>query len=151
MSRYNLYSHIRPSKQTPVSVGLQLGDLVTMDDVQDSTGGIVYQIVEDQVPVVPHTTEKKITNNECTVYGAWDENGKKIMISALSGFVRIKPLFTFYPTYKGKSPRGKGETIIVAYNDLHRLHKVSITDLGTKYIELGELIKSMMRKGGAEV
>jgi len=184
MSRWARHDQTRDKPLPgPESRGLTVGSIVTFTSEKHNTGGVIYQIVEDQAPIKPHTTVREVTRMErqwvpvgyasieavskgvhpgtregeykevpTTVkdYGAWDEKGKKIMSSALSGFVRIAPVYTFFPTRKGKEPVGKGNTIIIGYDDLRRLQKLEITNLGSKYIELGELLKTLARRGGAE-
>lgn len=154
---------------TPASLGLTVGDLVVYKSegwasIKASTGGVIYQIVEDTPPVVPAKTVRMIaatgqrydgaTNmwvdrtGLMEEYGEWDSSGKKIMASALNGFIRISPLFTFFPTVKGKEPKGKGKSIIIEYCNLELIKKVTVEELGCKYVELGELMKLLMRKGG---
>lgn len=150
--------------------GLNVGDIVTFASENDNTGGCIYQIVFDQTPIAPHTTRRTTTRTrtkfnwrdnsksqetetyEHVEHGRWDEQGRKIKPCDVAGYVRIKPLFTFYPTPRGKKPKGAGETIMVYYgHGVSQLKKVEVADLGAKYVELGELMKFLLRKGGAEL
>lgn len=159
--------------------GFALGDLVLYTSVRDSTGGVLFQIINDTSPVKPHTTKRTVVKKrsewkpnpgigaqlwggrgsndgkyveveyEAAEHGAWDESGKKIMVAATRGFVRIKPIFDFFATNKGKSPRGKGETLIIEYRDIkHSLVRVDLVLLGSKYVELGNIIRDVARKEG---
>jgi len=145
-------------------VNLKIGDVVLYSSDKESTGGVLFKITEDQEPVIGATTSRNVivkekqfeyrTNNykwcdvKKTIFGAWDVNGNKIMVASIIGFVRIKPLFEFFATRKGKNPTGKNKTIIISYNDLERLKKVDIVLLGTKYMELGNIIKDIASSKG---
>lgn len=146
--------------------GFEAGDLVLYSCGQDETGGIIFQIIEVTNPVMPAMTKKAVTrqkrywdsksNNyeyrEVTEneHGYWDEKGRKIMLAAVNGFVRIKPIFDFFATPKGKSPKGKGETIIITYDMLDQLRKVDLVVLGAKYVELGNLLRDLAMRNGME-
>jgi hypothetical protein len=147
--------------------GLKVGDLVLYTSVKDSTGGVIFQIVENTEPVVPHTTERTVrvnrqrydnashnyvyVNCEEVQRGLWDKNGKKIMKSAVHGFVRIKPIFDFFATNKGKAPIGKNNTIIIHYEHIRDvLVPVDLVLLGTKYVELGNIIRDIARRNGMD-
>jgi hypothetical protein len=122
---------------------------------KESTGGVLYKIVESTEPVPGAVTSQQIKVEhsrydynsksvktevvEKTKFGAWDANGNKIMIAAIKGFVRISPLFEFFATRKGK-------TLIIEYDELYRLQKVDIVTLGVKYVELGNIIKNLAQK-----
>jgi hypothetical protein len=146
--------------------GFARGDLVLYSCGQDETGGVIFQIYEDTAPVKPHAYSKLVTRKR-QVYNAvkrdyeyqdveeneagyFDDKGRKIMNSAVAGFVRIKPLFEFFATPKGKSPKGKGETLIITYDMLKQLRKVDLVVLGAKYVELGNLLRDLAMKGGME-
>ncbi len=166
-------------EQTLADHGYAVGDLVTYINVKDSTGGIVFRIIDDVRPVKPHATSRKTVkkykewqrsgawtgaftgtpatgkyvevDREVTEHGAWDENGKKIMVAATHGFIRIKPIFEFFATPKGKNPRGKGNTIIIEYSWIRTaLVKVDLVILGSKYVELGNIIHNIARKEGMD-
>lgn len=143
---------------------LKVGDIVLFSSVKESTGGVLFKIVEDKEPVEGAVTSKKAIvkddywepktgkwthgDVEKIIYGAWDANGKKIMNAAVMGFVRIKPLFDFFATSKGKNPTGKNKTLIVSYGNLESLKKVDIIVLGMKYVELGNIIKDIASSKG---
>mgnify|MGYP001583955292 CR=1 FL=1 len=148
--------------------GFKVGDLVQYSSDKESTGGVIFQIVQDIEPTPPAcvrrkaTVKKRIynpsTNNydfhevEVTQYGAWDADGKKIMASAVDGFIRIRPIFEFFATPKGKNPKGKGDTLIIQYHELkhNRIKHVDLVLLGTKYVELGNIMRDIVRRGGME-
>jgi hypothetical protein len=141
-------------------VGLKVGDFVAMSNDKETSGGIIYQIVEDTEPVTPAKTRQKIVSKqkvfdliskqyelkdvEETVHGFWDVNGKKIMTAAVYGFVRIKPIFNFFALERGLRSTGKRNTTIVYYSELSNLKLVDAVSLGSKYVELGNLIRDMM-------
>jgi len=147
-------------------VGLKLGDIVMFSSDKESTGGVLYTISEDTEPVEGAVTtrktfrDKKEYNYKTNQYemrkvedwesGAWAPDGTKIMVAAVTGFVRIKPLFEFFATRKGKKPKGKDTTIIIYYNGLDKLKKLELIELGTKYVELGNIIKSLAVSKGME-
>lgn len=167
-------------EQTLADHGYAVGDLVTYINVKDSTGGIVFRIIDDVRPVKPHTTSRKTirkrkewqgagnmwsgitaggsgggkyieVEREFIERGFWDESGKKIMVAATNGFIRIKPIFEFFATTKGKNPRGKGNTIIIEYGYIkNSLMKVDLVVLGSKYVELGLIIQGLAKKNGAD-
>lgn len=142
-------------------VGLKLGDLVSFLSDKESTGGIVFQIVENVDRAKPASTSRIITvcrevwshatqryentSVKETEHGEWDEQGRRISPGHARGYVRIKPLFEFFATRKGKKPKGKGDTIMIYYDQLYLLRKVDIVTLGVKYVELGNIIRDMTR------
>ncbi len=136
-----------------------LGDYVFCNNEKKLTGGIIYQIVQDVEPVKVDCTEKKVmqkrydyvtsnyVNKEVTKYGNWDAKGKKIILAATRGFIRIKPVFTFFATRTGLKPKGKNGTIIIEYGDIKWFIKpVDIVSLGTKYLELGNIINDIVKR-----
>jgi len=140
--------------------GFKRGDIVMYHDLVKSTGGILYRIVEDNPHVCAeykHMTKlikskrynyntssyEEYTRNR-TESGWFNVNGKKVMECAVYGYVRISPVFTFFPTSKGKKPKGKNSTIIITYNRLvNELKRVDVVELGTKYVELGNMIREI--------
>ena len=76
-------------------------------------------------------------------------DGKKVKAMEHCGYVRLKALFEFFPTYVGKNPKGLGGTVLVNHHELHQIRKVDIVALGTKYAELGGVIRSLAMAGGA--
>lgn len=148
--------------KTLAEAGFSMHDIVIFDDVQKSTGGIIYKIVEDVSPSNVATTSKKVKRHvtvydskahryvrtgetrDDTEYGCFDKDGKKLLDSAQYGYVRVKPVFDLFATSKGKNPIGKQGTIILQYSELKRdVKHISITDLGAKYIEFGNLIREI--------
>jgi|SRR6478735_610090 len=151
--------------KTLAECGFKLNELVLFSSDKESTGGVIFQIVEDNEPVVPATKSRATTRTvrnwntptgtpEVTTvpdieYGAWDAKGKKISYANTVGFIRVKPVFEFFATPKGKKPKGKGTTLIIYYRDIsHHLKRVDLTVLGTKYLELGNLIRDFVRANG---
>jgi len=152
------------------------GDIVTFTSEKLNTGGVIYEVVTIQNPVVPASTEQIVNVNEKewradggskygtydsghyenvvrqrTIRGSWDENGKKIQPCDVHGFVRIKPLYSFYPTKVGKEPKGKNNTLMIYFDELYRLKNIDLVALGVKYSELGNLLVTIARRGGADV
>lgn len=137
--------------------GLKKGDIVILTSGYEEAGGTLFQIVEDTLPVEPHTTERPIKRNsydyekqkyverDAIEYGAWDVKGKKIMVAALAGFIRLKPIFSFYPSYKAAKPKGKGGTLIVGYSFLDYVRPVDIVELCVKHAELANVIKEVVK------
>ena len=117
------------------TLGFKVGELVSFDDDDESTGGIVFQISENCDPVKPFKGSIRS--------GAVDENGKGIEPMKLYGFVRLRPFFSFFPTSRGAKPRGKGGTVLVYHSALQRAKKVDLLALGAKYVELGNLMRDM--------
>lgn len=167
-SWYGLNMANENSLKRLADAGFKVGDLVLYSSDKESTGGIIFQIVQDVEPTTPACVKRKAivkervynakTNSydfrevEKVLYGAWDANGKKIMASAVDGFIRIRPIFEFFATPKGKSPRGKGDTLIIQYHELkyNRIKHVDLVLLGTKYVELGNIMRDIVRRGGME-
>lgn len=148
--------------KTLADLGFALHDIVTMNSFKKSSGGVLYRIVEDVPPTVPAMTSRKVMRQptvwdpkvskyvnsgpkrEEIEYGVWDKDGKKMLEAARYGYVRIKPVFELFATSVGKNPSGKNGTIIVGYSELTRnVKRIDIVDLGTKYVEFGNLIKDI--------
>lgn len=155
--------------KTLADVGFSLYDIVVMNSFKKSSGGILYKIVEDVPPTVPAMTSKKIMRQpkgwdpktgryvntgpkrEETEYGMWDKDGKKLLEASRYGYVRIKPVFELFATSVGKNPSGKDGTIIVPYWELNRnVKRIDIVDLGTKYVEFGNMIKDLAAQRGVQ-
>lgn len=152
---------------TLAECGFKLNELVLFLSDKESTGGVVFQIVEDNEPVKvaiksrpttvrrsewdPKTGKHEVRMVPSIEHGEWDEHGKKIEAKDVAGYVRIKPIFEFFATPKGKKPKGKGATLIIYYRDIRQcLQRVDITQLGAKYLELGNLMRDIVRVGGME-
>jgi len=57
-----------PRQKTLSEFGLKVGDIVTHITVKDSTGGVIFQIVEDTAPQTAfETSRKKLANVEVWV------------------------------------------------------------------------------------
>lgn len=121
--------------------GLTMGDLVTFASDHDSTGGVIFQIVENYDSPVPHRG------------GYWSRKhapeAKGLQPLQIRGYTRLKPVFEFAATSLGSRPRGKGSTVIV-YHDEHikKVAPLDIITLGVKYAELGNLIRDIALKRG---
>lgn len=154
--------------KTLKEAGYTLYDIVALNDVQKSSGGVLYKIVEDVPPTKPATTEKKVMRQpsvwdaktgryvkngpkrEETQYGSWDKDGNKLLEAARFGYVRIKPVFELFATSKGKNPQGKNGTLLITYEELpYNVKRIDIVDLGTKYVEFGNLIKDLASRHGS--
>lgn len=154
--------------KTLADSGFKVGDLVFYSSVKDSSGGVIYQIVEDTEPVKPAFMERKVMRKrsvwdagkndfvfkmvEDVEYGAWDEKGKKLMAASRYGFIRLKPVFDFFATKRGKNPKGKGKTLIVHYYHIKSsVKKVDLVELGAKYVELGNIMRDIVKAGTAGI
>ena len=152
-----------------VELGFALHDIVALNSYKKSSGGVLYRIVEDVPPVIPAFTSKKVmrrptrydpkTNKyvklekrEETKYGMWDKDGNKLLEASRYGYVRIKPVFELFATSKGKNPTGKDGTLLIAYWELVHgaVKRIDIVDLGTKYVEFGNLIKDLANYHGTD-
>ena len=121
------------------------GDLVTFDSDDESTGGVIYQISENCDPVTPASALAAWPQQE------FDEKGRRIP-PMTAGYVRLKPMFEFFPTNRGKQPKGKGSTVLVYHSQIQRgMKKVDLTVLGVKYMELGNMIRNVAVAAGFEV
>ena len=141
--------------------GLQVNDYVLLN-CNPLSSGAIYQIVFDQQPIKPamitKTSFKKMfdaetgeyVTREVTQHGYWNEDGSEIKPkSAMTGYVRIKPVYEFFTSHKFKIHMNVKNGLLVSYRDLQYLEKVSIESLGTKYVELGELMKTLARNYGS--
>lgn len=134
---------------TLTSYGFAVGDIVTYASDEDSTGGVIFQIVENCDPVVPAGRKPRGRGNYS--YDLVDEQGRKIEPMRINGYIRLKPLYAFFPTELGKKPRGKGTTVLLYHSILKegdRVKKVDLVTLGTRYAELGTLIRDLALAGG---
>lgn len=128
------------------SRGLAVGDIVTYECHDESSGGIVFQICENCDPVKPAGTKPRDRWSSDPI----DENGKVIPTMRINGYVRLRPVFTFFPSEKGKNTRGKGNTLLLYHSQLGRIKKVGLVDLGAKYMELGNIIRELAVTHGME-
>jgi len=127
-------------------LGHTVGDLVVYNSDDESTGGVIYQISENCDPVTPASVKKTWPQQE------FDEKGKRIPPMKIAGYVRLKPMFEFFPTNRGKQPKGKGSTVLVYHSQIERgMKKIDITTLGVKYMELGNMIRNVAVAAGFEV
>lgn len=160
---------------------LVIGDYVAYESVKNSSGGVIYQIIENVEPIPQsEIIRSKMVNskrrtwkwkdpsiekmlywkmparqdgvNGCYVIeqhsvnkrGYWDKNGKPVLVSAIKGYVRIKPIFDLFATQTGKNPKGKNGTCVVEYTMIPSvIKKLDIVTIGTKYVELGNLIRDI--------
>lgn len=123
--------------------GLEVGDLVTFDCDEESTGGIIFQIIFNCDPVIPSNIK-----NDGWRTTPIDENGRKIPAMCINGYVRLKPMFTFFPTRLGNNPKGKYQTLLVYHSSLDQVRKIDLVTIASKYAELGNLIRSFATAQG---
>lgn len=145
----------------------KIGDLVTYGDAKASPGGVIYQVVSDNPPAKVAFRSKKVkkirsqwdnvkctwieTEMEITEYGSWDEQWRKMLVAEEFGFLRIRPVYSFFPTNRGKNPVGKNGTIIVSYTESKNLlKKIDLVTVSSKYAELGNVIRDIAKNLGAE-
>lgn len=132
------------SKKKLADYGFAMGDIVTYASDDDSTGGVIFQIAEHCDPVIPHEMRPR---SPCDwLRDPVDEKGKRIPAMCINGYVRLKPMFAVFPTELGKR-----STLLLYYNQLHRVKKVDLILLGTKYMELGNLIRDLAVSHGMEL
>lgn len=123
---------------------LTIGDIVTYRSNKDSTGGVVFQISENCDPVKHHN----MISHSPYSYVLVDEKGKKIPTMCIKGYIRLRSIFSFFPTDLGEKPKGKKNTVLVYHNDLGRVKKVELLTIATKYAELGNLIRDIAKDQG---
>ena len=127
--------------------GFAVGDIVTYASDQESTGGVIFQIVENCDPVKPAGAILRGRYSSVPV----DEKGKKIPAMCINGYIRLKPLFSFFPTQRGQKPVGKGSTILLYHLYIKgNVKKVDLLTIASKYAELGNLIRDLAITGGME-
>lgn len=164
--------------ETLEEMGFMVGDLVLFDDKEKESGGIIFMIVDKIDPIKPIKATRTIVkrqkrfkpflgkfvdtferlpgingeyeeyDEQVTITEDVDSQGKKITAMSIQGCVRIKPVFDFFASSKGKNPRGKNGTIVV-YNSLikKKLRHVDLVLLGSKYVELGNLMCELAKRG----
>lgn len=138
-------------------LGFKVGDLVAYDSDDESTGGVVFRIIKNCDPVTPHgmmaVQRRGYGHNNVPV----DSRGKKIPAMEINGYVRLKPIFSFFPTTRGKKPLGLNQTVLVYHNVLRQdrqkcqVTKVDMLTLAGKYAELGNLVRDLAVLGGMDV
>jgi len=124
--------------------GFSVGDLVTFDSDEESTGGVIFQIAVNFDSPIPEGSRR---------YGAQHvhpETGKPLKPMEVEGYLRLKPLFSFFPTSRGKKPKGAGATVLVYHRQLQWMRKIELLELATRYAELGNIIRDVARQGGME-
>lgn len=133
-------------------MGYKLGDLVTYDDDEHSTGGIIFVISDNFDSPVPDA-ERHTWNSR----GAGDQyaiKGRRLKPMEVYGYLRLRPIFSFFPTSLGKKPLGAGGTVLVHHTELkksynlERMKHLDLVTLGTKYLELGNVMQDLARAGG---
>lgn len=146
---------------------LKVGEFVTLNDYKNSTGGIIYRIAVRGEPVTPaftsiHVTRKewiplqgklwspKIEGNGNWIqkqrleHGNFNENKKKIPLYKVNGFLRLRPVFEFYPTHVGSNPKGLGGTVLINSWQFDTVKHVTLLELAQKYAEFGKLIQNVV-------
>lgn len=158
---------------TLAEIGFALNDHVTVSINDDSTGGVIYKIVEVCDPLEGFVGEKEGTRKEsfwnsktckyevrevnCMISGAWDKDGKKVLVVAKRGYIRLAPVFYFFPTSLGADPKGKKGTLMLTHDNVielkrfDRIKKITIVELTTKHAELTDFIARFASAAGAEL
>lgn len=128
-------------------LGFKVGDLVTYNSDKESTGGIVFIIETNFDSPVPDDERHRWSSKKHS-----HPNGKPLKPMEVQGYLRLKPLFDFFPTTLGANPKGAGSTVLVYHTDIKRytqyMKKVDLVTLGTKYMELGNVIRDLAIKHG---
>ncbi len=119
--------------------GFALGDIVTYASDEESTGGVIFQIAENCDPIKPTALAPRGRYAHDPV----DEKGKKLQPMQVNGYVRLRPLFAFFPTELGQKPKGKGQTVLLYHARLKHVKKVDLVSIASKYAELGNLIRDL--------
>jgi len=123
--------------------GLALGDVVTFALDDQSTGGIIFEIAENfDSPIDPEKRREFVRD------GRYLLNRTRLTPMQVDGYMRLRPLFEFFPTELGKNPKGKGGTVLVYHFMIERVKKIDVLSLGSKYVELGNLIRDVAIKHG---
>lgn len=127
---------------TLASAGLKVGDIVTFASQKQSTGGVIFQVSMNFDSPIPKCDRRRGKKHEHPV------TKKQLKPMEVEGYVRLKPLYTFFATSRGRKPIGAGETVLVYHCDLYRVKKVELLDVMTKYAELGNVIRDLAVKHG---
>jgi len=126
-------------------LGFVVGDLVTVDINDECSGGIIYRIVHNCDPV--GSTKKRGPQHATYVM----PDGRLVGAKEHHGYVRVQLIFNFFPTSRGKKPKGKDGTLILHHPNLTQVAQhVDLITLGTKYLELGNMLRDIAMKGGME-
>lgn len=126
--------------------GYKLGDLVTFSSDKESTGGVIFEIAVNFDSPVPDNERYTFRGETAAKY----KIGKRALRPMeVMGYLRLKPVFSFFPTKLGQKPKGADNTLLLHHYaaDIQRMHKVDLINLGTKYAELGNLLRDMARMG----
>lgn len=127
-------------------LGFKVGDLVTYNSDKESTGGIIFTIAKNYDSPVPDGDRHRWGPKH---YGPkhYGPDGRPLKPMEVQGYIRLKPLFEFFPTRLGANPKGAAGTVLVYHTDLKRytqfMKKVDLVLLGAKYMELGTLIRDL--------
>jgi len=132
--------------RTLAEYNLAEGDFVCVRAA--SWGGEIYRIVREHapVPVKPEEEYVKVVagrryRRSVRIYR--DFNGKRVQLREKEGYVQLQPVFDFFGL-------GTKRPKYVCSYDVKRLSKVDIVTLGSKYVELGNLLKEIMAEKGME-
>jgi len=123
--------------------GFKVGDLVTYSCDKESTGGIIYQISLNYDSPLPK--EERSRWSRSNIHPV---TKKLLKHMEVIGYMRLKPVFSFFPTYKGKKPSGLNSTVLVYHNDIKNVVKVDLLQLASKYAELGNLVRDIAVAAG---
>lgn len=128
-------------------LGFKVGDIVTYDSDEESTGGVVF--------VISQNYDSPVEDTERRTYGKkhHDSKGKLLKPMEVMGYIRLKPLFKFFPTERGAKPKGAGATVLIHHTTIKadiqqtwrkaRLFKVDVLSLASKYAELGNVVRDL--------
>jgi hypothetical protein len=139
--------------------GFAVNDIVVFDNSKlnpaCSSGGVIYKIISDTPPKKIETSQKIVTRQSNVrsykrtyVIPAKDKDGKKVSVAESKGCIRCIPIFEFFASSRGKKPGGVGKTLTVIYKNLKYMKKISIVEIGTKYVELGNFLISTAKDAG---
>lgn len=139
-----------------------VGDFVVYKSIKKSAGGVIFRITDVQPPV--KSTLKKVTkiaNYDYYNYNGQkqikkgqtieetfeifvDAKGKKLPKAARDGYVRIVPVFEFFPASNYSVPKAG---MLIPYNDIcNYLSIVDTITLGTTFQKYQQFINMYVNK-----
>lgn len=124
-------------------LGFKVGDIVTYDCDDESTGGVIFTIAVNYDSPVPDDQRSRWGQQH------FDEKGKRLQPMEVNGYIRLKPIFEFFPTQKGKKPKGKAGTVLIHHTSIKSwrgdmtLRKIDVLAIASKYAELGNLVRDI--------
>lgn len=124
-------------------LGFKVGDIVTYDCDDESTGGVIFTIAVNYDSPVPDAERNRWGRDHHDPI-----TGKKLQPMEVNGYIRLKPIFEFFPTERGKKPKGKAGTVLVHHTTIKhwrepQIRKIDVLSIAAKYAELGHLVRDI--------